>query len=323
MQKTLVPRCIVLAIVVSVALGLIFNEVEAADPEVVSTWKAGIHLLPASATRSGYIEDVSFRGESLEQWAQRLTREVVKSDAKIPAVIYAHGCNGPMAASTWAASFNESGFAFFAPNSFGRPGRVSLCYTGDPYWKFSMRQEEIRFALQQIRKLDWIDQSRIVLVGKSEGGGAVSDYNDDGFIAHIIMANDCKHNDGSPLAPRGVAVLNLVGANDPREDLCSINREVGGSTAISLPGQAHQFEGTPEAIFAVAKFLKACCGYRPNGATSGLDPDAMAKKLVEEFGGMATLEALAKAEEAAGKGDEKGHKFWMRVHEIAMKITGG
>ena len=49
----------------------------------------------------------------------------------------------------------------------------------------------------------------------------------------------------------------------------------------------------------------------------------MAKKLVEEFGGMATLEALAKVEEAAGKGDEKGHKFWMRVHEIAMKITGG
>jgi poly(3-hydroxybutyrate) depolymerase len=323
MRKTLVPRFIVPAVVVSVALGLIFNEVEAADPEVVSTWKGGIHFLPASATRSGNIEDVSFKGESLEQWARRLTREVVKPGVKIPAVIYAHGCTGPGAAPTWAVSFNDFGFAFFAPDSFRRPGRVPLCYKGDPFWKFSMRQEEIRFALKQIRKLDWIDQRRIVLVGKSEGGGAVADYDGDGFIAHIIMANDCKNSGGSSFAPSGVAVLNLVGANDRGEDLCSISREVGGSTAISLPGQAHVFEGTPEAISAVAKFLKACCGYRPTSATSDLDPGATAKKLVEELGELATLDAMLKADEAAGKGDEEGRKFWMRVHEIAMNLTGG
>jgi len=323
MRKTLAPRFIVPAIVVSVALGLIFNEVEAAEPKVVSTWKGGIHFLPASATRSGRVEDVSFKGESLEQWAQRLTREVVKPDAKVPAVIYAHGCNGPTAASTWAVSFIQFGFAFFAPDSFRRPGRVSLCYSGNPRWKFSMRKQEIRFALQQIRMLEWIDQNRIVLVGKSEGGGAVSDYNGDGFIAHIILANGCRYNDGRPLAPRGVAVLNLVGAKDPREDLCYISRDNVGSTAISLPGKGHQFHGTPEAIAAVAKFLKACCGYRPTNDTSDLDPYATAKKLVEELGGIATLDATLKAEEAAGKGDEEGHQFWMRVHEIAMKLTGG
>ncbi len=129
MRNTLVPRFIVAVIVVSVALGLIFNQVEAADPEVVSTWKGGMHFLPASATRSGDFENVSFKGEPLEQWAQRLTREVVKPDAKIPAVIYSHGCKGPLAASDWAATFNEFGFAFFAPDSFRRPGRVALCYS--------------------------------------------------------------------------------------------------------------------------------------------------------------------------------------------------
>ena len=34
-----------------VAFSLIFNEVEAANPKLVSTWKGGIHFLPASATR--------------------------------------------------------------------------------------------------------------------------------------------------------------------------------------------------------------------------------------------------------------------------------
>ena len=186
-----------------------------------------------------------------------------------------------------------------------------------------MRHEEIGFALQQISKLDWIDRSRIVLAGFSEGGSAVSGYDGDGFVAHIIMGNDCKYDDGMPLAPRGVAVLNLVGANDEPEDLCTIIREVGGSRAISLAGRGHGFAGAPEAIFAIAKFLEACCGYRPTSATSNLDPEATAKKLVEELGEWATLDAMMKADEAASKGDEEGHEFWMRVHEIAIKLTGG
>ena len=28
-----------------------------------------------------------------------------------------------------------------------------------------------------------------------------------------------------------------------------------------------------------------------------------------------------KAEEAMGKGDEKGQKFWMRVHDITLKLS--
>ncbi len=58
-------------------------------------------------------------------------------------------------------------------------------------------------------------------------------------------------------------------------------------------------------------------------STENLDEEATAKKLIEEFGEMATMDAMMKAEEAAGKGDEKGKKFWMRVHGIAIKLTGG
>ena len=73
----------------------------------------------------------------------------------------------------------------------------------------------------------------------------------------------------------------------------------------------------------MAKFLTSCCGYKPVSATASLNEEATAKKLFEELGGMATLDAQMKAEEAMGKGDEKGQKFWMRVHDIAMKLTGG
>ena len=283
-----------------------------------------MHFLPASATRSGNFEDVAFKNdETLEQWRRRLTQEMVKPNAKIPAVIFAHGCLGPRRAPDWAGTFNEFGFAFFAPDSFRRPGRVPLCYRKGTSWKVTMRQEEIRFALQQIRKLGWIDQRRIVLVGNSEGGRAVSEYNGGGFIAHIIMAYDCKVKGRRSMAPRGVAVLNLVGANDPREKLCSIRRKVGGSKAISLPGQRHQFEGDPIAEAAIAAFLRDCCGYKPTSTTGDLDENAAAKILVEEFGGMATLFAMLKADEALAKGDKKGHAYWMRVHKIVTKLTGG
>lgn len=308
-----------------VALGVGFSEARAADPDVVATWTGGIHVLPGTATRSGNNEEIPFEDETPEQWAKRITRDVVKPGVKVPAVIYAHGCTGPVAAGTWAIPFNDFGFAFFAPDSFRRPGRVSLCYTsgGDSLGKYIMRQEEIRFALEQIKKLSWIDKDRIVLVGKSEGGAAVSDWGGDGFIAHIIMAYDCRHLGGGPMAPSGVAVLNLVGANDPREQLCSISRSVGGSDSHTISDQAHNFAGAPQAVAFVARFLKACCGYKPKDATASLDAEATARKLFEELGGLATLDSTFRAEEALARGDEKGHAFWLKVYAIALKLSGG
>ena len=39
--------------------------------------------------------------------------------------------------------------------------------------------------------------------------------------------------------------------------------------------------------------------------------------------GVATFDAMMKADEALGKGDEKGHAFWMRVYKIATKLSSG
>ena len=144
---------------------------EIANAEVTLTWKGGTHFLPASATQSGQNETANFKeNESFNEWAARLSNKLIKPNTKVPAVIYSHGCKGPTAASSWAVPFNEFGFVFFAPDSFKRPGRKSICYKKGVPWRVPMRHEEIRFALKQIKKLNWIDQNRIVLVGKSEGG---------------------------------------------------------------------------------------------------------------------------------------------------------
>ena len=288
---------------------------------VADTWRGGIHAIPSMATRSGSRESIALNNEPLAQWGGRVSREIVKPGVKVPAVIYAHGCKGLKAAGIWSFWFNEFGFAFFAPDSFRRPGRVAECYAGNAETKFGMRIEEIEFARQQISKLDWIDQNRIVLVGKSEGGGAVSYFGGGGFTAHIILANDCRVLNGSPAAPSGVAVLNLVGADDPREGLCDIARDSRGSQAISLPGQGHSFDGAEVAVAAVAKFLKDCCGYQPVSTTEGLDANKTALDLVKESGEFAPMLAKTNAEERLTWADKDGHAFWMRVREIAAKLT--
>lgn len=308
---------------IMLALGLVSNAA-AEKSDVVATWTGGIHFLPGSITRSGKSEQISFRnGESLEQWRDRLAREVIKPGTKIPAVVYAHGCKGPVAAALWAVSFNDFGFAFFAPDSFKRPGRVLICYQKNKPWRIPIRHEEIRNAIHQIMKLKWIDKNRIILVGKSEGGRATAAYGGKEFLAHIIMAYDCKWEGRRPRAPRGVAVLNIVGSRDRREKLCTIRRKVGGSKAISLNRRRHDFSGDAAADTAIAEFLTKCCGYKPKDTTGRLDADTTAKKLVDELGGMATMDAMLKADEALAKGDKEGHSFWMRVHGIATKINGG
>ncbi len=296
-------------------------------PEVVVTWNRGIHSLPPSATRSGRSEDISFVHEDPKGWAGRLERDYLKPGVKVPAVIYLHGCKGTTFARGWAWVLNEFGFAFFAPDSFQRPGRVHGCFGGAFDERMWMREQEALYALHQIKKLPWVDQKRLILMGHSEGGTAVALFSGDDFIAHIPWATQgagAYGARGSPNAPSGVAVLNIVGANDRDITSCTIWRDVGGSKSIVLKGQGHTIPAAiPEAVSAVAEFLAACCGYISANTTADLNVDETAKKLVEELRELATLDAQMKADDALGKGDKEGHKFWMRVHEIATKLTGG
>lgn len=227
--------------------------------EVVKTWEGGIHTLPGSATVSGKRRLAYMIGERTEAWSQRVEREYLRPGAKVPAIIYIHGCRGPSAAHAWAVTVNNLGYAFFAPDSFQRPDRVAGCYDGGSYdQRMTMRYEEILYALHQVRSLRWVNQKRLVLMGKSEGGAAVALFSEDGFKAHIILAYDCRSTGGRPAAPNDAAVLNVVGADDPREGQCGISRKLGGSKSVSLQGRGHSmvpYVAGP----TVTEFLRACC----------------------------------------------------------------
>ena len=308
-------------------------------PEVVATWEGGHHFLPGSATLSGAMEQVSFGQKGPMEPGKRIARDYLKTGVKIPAVIYLHSCFAP-GYHKWSGTFLDWGFAFFAPNSFLRPGRKIYCGPGirDTIdFRMKMRTHEALYALHQVKKLPWIDQKRLILMGFSEGAFAASAFHYDGFIAHILLATDCRFthgfskSPGSPSAPSGVAVLNIVGKKDRWYGTgCNIRRDNGGSKSIQLEhagrddsvGKGHIITSEhPEAVAAISKFLEACCGIAPpKNAGEGLDVSTEVMKLLKEFDSMATFFAQMRADDAASKGDEKGKKFWLNVLEELEKL---
>ena len=312
------------------------------DPpaEVVATWEGAHHFLPGSATLSGTMEQVSFDQKGPMEPGKRIARDYLKPGVKIPAVIYLHNCSGSQHVNGWAEFFSEFGFAFFAPNSFLRPGRKIYCGRGISRtidYRMKMRTREALYALHQVKKLPWIDQKRLILMGFSEGAFAASGFHYDGFIAHILLATACRFThgfskfSGSPLAPSGVAVLNIVGKEDRFYGRgCNIRRDNGGSKKIQLEyagtdrsvGKGHIITSDhPEAVAAILKFLEACCGIAPpKNAGEGLDVSTEVMKLLKEFDSMATFFAQMRADDAASKGDGKGRQFWLNVLEELEKL---
>ncbi len=147
--------------------------------------------------------------------------------AKLPTVIYLHGCSG-----IWWGTyirlnfFAENGFAVIAPTSFARAKYPKSC---DPATKraglyretLKMRQYDALNAIKNAKQLDWVDARNIFLVGFSEGGitsATVSTDFDSGVNARVIEGWTC-HAEWSEY--RGISVsssepvLALVADQDP------------------------------------------------------------------------------------------------------------
>lgn len=162
----------------------------------------------------------------LGRWRERRVQQAIAgldAETKLPAIIFLHGCAG-IGSEEEAAKllFLENGFAVFVPDSFARVGRRSTCRTDsftatatpdvNPY-----RQEEIAFAIEQVRAQPWIDGNRIIAVGFSEGGMALARYPKPGLAAAIITAWHC-HGTGDYFGlklPPSVPVLAIIGNDDP------------------------------------------------------------------------------------------------------------
>jgi len=188
-------------------------------------------------------------------------------------VLYMHGCDG-LSGLTPLRAMARRGFAVIAPDSFARRYRPHQC---DPetrtgglnLYVYDFRAAEITYALHRMRRLRWVDQSRLFLVGVSEGGLAAAHYKGDDFRARVIAEWTCN---GAAIvrgldAPMDEPVLAVVHADDPwyrgaaagggqRGDCGQyLGIRPRSRSLVLRRGQGHEVMGDREGIAAILDFL--------------------------------------------------------------------
>lgn len=228
---------------------------------LAATWIQGNIFLPAGALKNEGSDHLNIFAKK-DNWAETAKDKHLKDGVRLPAVIYLHGCTGFYAGRRFVTYFLDQGFAVFAPNSFARPGREELCGKGDVDDRISQRREELKHALSKVREIEWVDSSRLVLVGFSMGGLAASSWEGTEFMAHVLLGYDCGYVGGSPDAPLEIPVLNLVGSDDHwgYGKGCFISdKRPKGSKLVIVQGGDHAMLNSEIPRLAVTEFLKTCC----------------------------------------------------------------
>lgn len=220
---------------------------------VMATWLWGYHTIPASITKDGspYLYAYPHTDASRindPPWTEVAVKHI-KAGAKAPAVIFLHGCSGLFRGGLgYRILLMSEGYAVFEPDAYARPGHS--CATSS----VTKRSEEVAYALNQIRRLPWIDHDRIILMGNSEGGRTVAFWDQPGFIAHVILAAPAYLR-----APANVPVLAIAGVDDTFADANTSYRQK--KTVTPAP---HGIKGTWVTSWGVATFVDD-----PSGGTRG------------------------------------------------------
>jgi len=173
-----------------------------------------------------------------------------KKGRKFPVVVFLHGCQ--RFSGEYGSWLADLGYIVFSPDSFQRENRRSECRQGvNKDFIHFMRLAEITYARQQLKKLDWVDQSKVFLVGMSEGGRDVADHSGKGYKAKVILAYNCKH--GSPAG--SLPVLSLVGDGDTKWGGSLCDGSGPNSFAFYVPNRAHGFLNDKFASEKIKMFL--------------------------------------------------------------------
>tara|TARA_Y100000589_G_C27140745_1_gene624578 strand:+ start:567 stop:1559 length:993 start_codon:yes stop_codon:yes gene_type:complete len=292
----------------------------------INTWRYGALILPEDVLIQGAPAVASELLKNEESWAKEV-KKYLKSGVKVPIVLYLHSCGGNDH-KRWSGTLAQWGFAVVSPNSFARDGRYKHCGTMPGPKLFNMRMAELKYALYQIKKTDWIDQSRLILMGHSEGSFFPPAYSKDDFTAHIILAGNCRFSHLGPTpccspgyskAPKHVAVLNIIGDGDKWNPLkCHETHTQRGSRFVMLKNHGHDiYDVHPRARTIMSEFLETCCGKVSQSTSEGLDPTAAAKDLIDEFSGLATVMTQMRIDEA---GSSKDRDFWIIVLKQVEKL---
>jgi dienelactone hydrolase len=232
-----------------------------------ATWLWGHHSIPGDITISGtpywYVYPHTDVNAIINPVWSDVAVKHIKPGVKTPAVLVLHGCSGlSYGDREYRRYFINSGYAVFEPNSFARPGREPCTEdTWDESYK--MRVEELEQALIEIRKLAWVNQDQLFLMGISEGGAVAAGWSKNGFAGHIILAASCWAQQGRiPAAPLNTPVLAAIGEKDRwgKGASCNTKTHAPGSNSIVIKDAPHGMSDRPEVGKAVDDFMKAVTG---------------------------------------------------------------
>jgi dienelactone hydrolase len=200
------------------------------------------------------------------------------SNAKVPVVLFMHGSSGLglKAIADWQQWLASFGVASIAPNSFALTDR--LTYTSpidkDTYEKLhAFRASEIEITLKALQKMPWVDVSKIVLAGTSEGSVPVARFTGKEFTGRIMFAWSCEDNyfvkSHQTAIPDDQPTLNIISSTDPY--FSSSNTWLGNGQAVGhcgamlknnkkasivlIPGGPHTVLTFPQAKGPVQGFL--------------------------------------------------------------------
>ena len=152
-------------------------------------------------------------------------KDIPKVSARqVPVVVFLHGSSGLglKAIGEWQQWLAGLGFASIAPDSFALADHVTYKSPIDKesYEKIhALRASEIAPALAALRGQAWVDSSKLILAGTSEGAVPVARYPGNEFAARILYAWSCEAN-YFVTEPRNAfepnkPVLNVISASDP------------------------------------------------------------------------------------------------------------
>jgi poly(3-hydroxybutyrate) depolymerase len=208
------------------------------------------------------------------------TFAAIPRDARVPAVVYVHGCHGIDADLTdWARVLTAAGYAVFAPDSAARGDRRPACSASTLYApadlpRFTEREAEIRYALEQMETLGWIPPESVFVLGFDHGGVVVAGWREREFAGYIVTGWTCTSPDvrSGLVTPLDRPVLAIRWAEDPVfgdpawNGDCEVHLESRpGSRSLVLDGRGHSTASHPAACEAVLRFLRA----HTRGATLG------------------------------------------------------
>lgn len=166
------------------------------------------------------------KGEDIDnQSIEKLSRESVQPKGRWPTVIFVHGCAGMLRGEKRRVKFfADQGYLVISPDSFARESYPKSCsifpkrafmYRGT----LALRNQDITYAVEQAKALDWVDDNNIYLVGHSEGAIVVTTIKLASVVnARIAESWTCQSQWPEYRginAPENEPVFTLVSRNDP------------------------------------------------------------------------------------------------------------